>query len=84
MNIILGEDTERRIVNAFLSNKVKGTYHLAQYLIKKYDIKKSSAINEGNIFDIIEIKVDIQRILKEHTTSRATSETIFKIKHMII
>jgi len=82
MEINLGE--EQKIVSEYKKNRVSGTYLLAWYLIRKHNIKQNTTTNEGNLFDQNEIKVDIQRILKELTSSYAKSETIFKIKHMII
>lgn len=73
---------EDEILKVFLKNKVFGTYRLAEYLIKKHNIQRDYEKQE-NIFDPVSIKVDIQRILKEHTTSKAKYETITKIRYMV-
>lgn len=80
--IVIGEEWEKRILLKVLKNRTIGTFFLAVYLIKKLSIKRSITTGEQE-FNIIQTKIEIQRILKEHTTSKIKSETISKIKDMV-
>lgn len=80
--IVIGEDWERRILIKIFKNKTIGTFLLAVYLIKKLNIQRNLTTGEQD-FNIIDVKIEIQRILREHTTSKLKSETISKIKDMV-
>lgn len=84
-------EEEIEIKKNFVSNKTKGTYALAQYLTKKYDIitvgeaEREMYVYKNGIYFRAEnelIYPEIQRILQEHTNKNSKTETFHKIADM--
>lgn len=86
------EQTEERlIVREFIKNKTKGTFYLATYLTQKYNIitvgekEREMFVYRGGMYKRAENEViypEIQRILGEHITKNAKTETFHKIADM--
>lgn len=84
-------DEEKEIVAKFLKDKQKGTYYLAEYLTKKYDIitvgekEREVFVYQGGYYQRAEnliIYPEIQRVLGHHTTKQAKGECFSKICDM--
>lgn len=83
-----GEADEKEIVKIFLKEKKKGTYLLAHYLTRKYDIITVGE-KEREVFvyrdgyyvraENILIYPEIQRVLGDHVDRSAKAETFHKI-----
>jgi len=83
------EDNELEIRKTFIKNKVKGTYDLAKYLTNKYHMitvgrrDREIYVYQNGLYTRAENEVilpEIQRILQDHTTKNAKTETIHKIQ----
>lgn len=82
---------EQLIVKQFLKNKTKGTFYLASYLTQKFNIitvgekEREMYVYRGGMYKRAENEViypEIQRILGEHITKNAKTETFHKIADM--
>lgn len=82
---------EKEIAKSFIKEKTKGTYLLAQYLTKKYDIitvgekEREMYVYQDGYYRRAEnliIYPEIQRILGAFTTKNAKNETFHKIADM--
>lgn len=82
---------EADVLTAFKKNKTKGTYLLAQYITKKYDIitigekEREIFIYQEGIYFQAENEIifpEIQRILGEEVNKSAKLETLHKIHDM--
>ncbi len=77
------------ILELFKKNKTEGTYALAQYIVKKYNIitlgekDREMFIYQNGMYhafaENLVIYPEIQRILKHHVNKNAKSETFHKI-----
>ena len=85
------EMEEVLITKEFLKNKTKGTFWIAKYLTEKYNIitvgekEREMSVYKDGIYKRAENEViypEMQRILQEHTTKNAKSETFHKIADM--
>lgn len=83
-------EQEHAIREVFIKNKVRGTYELAMYLTKKYEMitvgrkERETFIYERGYYYRAENEVifpEIQRILGDLVTSSATTETFKKIQN---
>lgn len=84
-------ETEVSTLKEFIKNKTKGTYTLAQYLTKRLDIitvgekEREMFVYENGVYRRAENEIiypEIQRVLGEHITKAAKSETFHKIADM--
>lgn len=75
----------------FIKNKTKGTYELAKYLTRKYDIitigekEREMYVYRNGLYSRAENEIiypEIQRVLGEHTNKNAKTETFHKIADM--
>lgn len=82
---------EAMILKQFLKNKTKGTFWIAEYLTQKYNIitvgekEREMYVYRGGVYKRAENEVvypEIQRILGEHITKNAKTETFHKIADM--
>jgi len=83
------KEIEKEIRKTFIKNKVKGTYDLAKYLTEKYFMvtvgrrDREIYVYQNGVYTRAENEIilpEIQRILEEHTTKNAKTETIHKIQ----
>ncbi|MES2409675.1 MAG: phage/plasmid primase, P4 family [Patescibacteria group bacterium] len=79
---------EEEILKVFLKNKTEGTYLLAKYIVKKYNIitvgekEREMFVYRNGAYMPAENEViypEIQRILKHHVNKNAKTETHHKI-----
>lgn len=84
-------EQEEMIVKEFVKNKTKGTFYLARYLTQKFNIitvgekEREMFVYRGGMYKRAENEVvypEIQRILGEHITKNAKTETFHKIADM--
>lgn len=82
---------EAAIVKDFLKNKTKGTFYLAKYLTKKFNIitvgekEREMYVYRAGMYTRAENEIiypEIQRVLGEHITKNAKNETFHKIADM--
>lgn len=82
---------EAMIVREFVKNKTKGTFYIAKYLTEKFNIitvgekEREMFVYRGGMYKRAENEViypEIQRILGEHITKNAKTETFHKIADM--
>lgn len=82
---------EEYIKGRFVKDKVVGTYELATYLTKKYELitvgsrVRDTYVYKDGMYSLAEnliIYPEIQRILQHNTTKTAKNETIHKIQDM--
>lgn len=85
------DDDEKSIITTYKKNKTKGTFYLAKYLTKKYDIitvgeKESEMfVYRNGVYFKAENEIifpEIQRILTDEVTRAAKGEAFSKIAHM--
>lgn len=85
------DEEEKEIRQIFLKNKTQGTYDIAKYMVKKYDIitigekeREMFVYREGIYFQAENevIYPEIQRILGHLVTKNAKNETFHKIADM--
>ncbi len=85
------EKEESQIVKQFLKNKAKGTFFLASYLTRKWSIvtigekEREMYVYKNGYYRRAENEViypEIQRILQDHVTKNAKTETFHKIADM--
>ncbi len=83
-----GAEEEKEIVKAFVKDKIRGTYLLASYIVRKYDIitvgefEREMFVYREGMYKRAENEViypEIQRILAHHVTKNAKAETFHKI-----
>ena len=84
-------EQEHAIRESFIKNKVRGTYELAMYLVKNYEMitigkkYRETYVYKDGIYTSAEnlvIYPEIQRILGDLITKNAKSETFHKIQDM--
>lgn len=82
---------EQAIVKQFIKNKAKGTFLLASYLTRKWSIvtigekEREMYVYKNGYYKRAENEViypEIQRILQDHVTKNAKTETFHKIADM--
>lgn len=85
------EEEEKEIRKQFVKNKTKGTFYIAKYLTRKYDIitvgekEREMFVYRDGYYKRAENEVifpEIQRILGEQITKNAKTETFHKIADM--
>jgi len=85
------DNEEKLIVREFIKNKTKGTFYLANYLTQKYNIitvgekEREMYVYRGGMYFKAENEIiypEIQRILGDHVTKNAKSETFHKVADM--
>lgn len=83
------EEQELALRTSFIKNKVRGTYELAMYLVKNYDMitigskYRETYVYKDGIYSLAEnlvIYPEIQRILGDLTNKNAKTETFHKIQ----
>jgi putative DNA primase/helicase len=84
-------ESEKSIVKIFITNKIKGTFELAKYLTKKFDIitvgenEREMFVYQNGVYRRAENEIiypEIQRVLGDTTTKSAKTETFHKIADM--
>lgn len=90
-NIMNNEEKELEIRQAYLKNKIRGTYLIAEYLTKKYDIvtvgtkQRETFVYQNGYYTRAEnelIMPEIQRVLGDLVNKNAKTETFHKIQDM--
>lgn len=85
------EQEEKEIRRAFIKNKSKGTYTLAKYLTRKYNVmtigekEREMYVYQNGVYFLAENEIifpEIQRILTDSVTKSAKMETYHKIADM--
>jgi len=85
------EEQEAMIVKEFLKNKTKGTYWIAKHLTNKFNIitvgekEREMSVYRDGVYRRAENEIiypEMQRILGEHITKNAKTETFHKIADM--
>lgn len=85
------DEQEELIVKEFIKNKTKGTFYLARYLTQKFNIitvgekEREMFVYRDGMYKRAENEViypEIQRVLGEHITKNAKTETFHKIADM--
>ncbi len=85
------EQEEKEVVRSFLKNKAKGTFTLASYLTRKWNIitvgekEREMYVYRNGVYFRAENEIifpEIQRILGDNVTKNAKTETFHKIADM--
>lgn len=85
------DDEEQQIRLSFVKNKTQGTFDLARYMVKKFDIitigekEREMFVYRGGYYFQAENEIiypEIQRVLGNHVTKSAKMETYHKIADM--
>lgn len=85
------DEDEKSIIKEYKKNKTKGTFYLAKYLTKKYDIitvgekELEMFVYRNGVYFKAENEIifpEIQRVLTDEVTRAAKGEAFSKIAHM--